>query len=41
MTRKKTEEYLVTLKPKPVFEPSIRKRSAAGGATATTTTTSR
>ena len=26
MTRKETEEYLVTLKPKLVFEPSIRKR---------------
>ncbi len=26
MTRKETEEYLVTLRPKPVFEPSIRKR---------------
>ncbi len=26
MTRKETEEYLVALKPKPVFEPSIRKR---------------
>jgi hypothetical protein len=26
MTRKGTEEYLVTLRPKPVFEPSIRKR---------------
>ncbi|TDI45128.1 MAG: HNH endonuclease [Acidobacteria bacterium] len=27
-TRKKTEEYLVAIKPKPVFEPSIRKRPA-------------
>ncbi len=27
-TRKQTEEYLVAIKPKPVFEPSIRKRSA-------------
>ncbi len=26
MTRKETEEYLVTLRPKPVFEPSIRRR---------------
>ena len=26
MTRKATEEYLVALRPKPVFEPSIRKR---------------
>ena len=26
MTRKETEEYLVTLRPKPLFEPSIRKR---------------
>ena len=26
MTRKETEEYLVALRPKPVFEPSIRKR---------------
>ena len=26
MKRKETEEYLVTLRPKPVFEPSIRKR---------------
>jgi hypothetical protein len=26
MTRKETEEYLVALKPKPVFEPLIRKR---------------
>jgi hypothetical protein len=26
MTRKETEEYLVKLKPKPVFEPSIRRR---------------
>ena len=26
MTRKQTEVYLVTLRPKPVFEPSIRKR---------------
>ena len=26
MTRKETEEYIVTLRPKPVFEPSIRKR---------------
>ena len=26
MTRKETEVYLVTLRPKPVFEPSIRKR---------------
>jgi hypothetical protein len=26
MTRRETEEYLVALKPKPVFEPSIRKR---------------
>jgi len=29
MTRKETEEYLVTLKPKPVFEPSIRKRPSS------------
>ena len=28
MKRKETEEYLVTLRPKPVFEPSIRKRPA-------------
>ena len=27
-TRKKTEEYLVAIKPKPVFDPSIRKRPA-------------
>ena len=26
MTRRRTEEYLVAIKPKPVFEPSIRKR---------------
>ena len=26
MTRRETEEYLVAIKPKPVFEPSIRKR---------------
>ena len=29
MTRKETEEYLVALRPKPVFEPSIRKRPSA------------
>ena len=29
MKRKETEEYLVTLRPKPVFEPSIRKRPSA------------
>ena len=28
MKRRETEEYLVALKPKPVFEPSIRKRPA-------------
>ena len=29
MTRRRTEEYLVAIKPKPVFEPSIRKRPSA------------
>ena len=29
MTRRQTEEYLVAIKPKPVFEPSIRKRPSA------------
>ena len=28
MTRRQTEEYVVALKPKPVFEPSIRKRAS-------------
>ena len=28
MTRRQTDEYVVALKPKPVFEPSIRKRAS-------------
>ena len=35
MTRRETEEYLVVLKPKPVFEPSIRKRPSTSDPTAT------
>ena len=31
MTRRQTEEYLVAIKPKPVFEPSIRKRPSIKG----------
>ena len=34
MTRRQTEEYLVVLKSKPVFEPSIRKRPSSGELTA-------
>ncbi len=34
MTRRQTEEYLVVLKPKPVFEPSIRKRPSSKEPTA-------
>ncbi len=30
MTKREVEEYLVTLKPKPVFRPSIRKRPSSG-----------